>query len=207
MYPPSAEVYFADERYVDPINTQVRFTAFVYNAKNNSVSWQVINLDGGPGLGSIDHSGLYLAPQKNAIPHGHSELVIATAVSDPTRRAYAKVTLVGEGPEPEPVPKLEIYPQVAHLYYQGGAGFHNQYIDPSNKHQQYRSLLRNTASSDITWTTSGPGTINTDGFYTAPNDGFSPTTVNITAELTHDSSVKSDARIILLNYSWPGIET
>jgi len=207
VHPPSAEVYFADERYIDPINTQIRFTASVYNAINNNATWRVTNLDGGPGLGTIDHSGLYLAPQKGGIPLGHTELVIATAKSDPTRRAYAKVTLVGEGPEPEPVPKLEIYPQFAQLYYQDGSGNHNQYIDPSNKNQQYRSLLRNTTSSDITWGHIGAGTIDNNGLYTAPGSGggIPPTTVRITAQLTHDSSVKDEARIILLNYVWPGI--
>ncbi len=206
VYPPNAEVYFADERHIDPVNTQIRFTASVYNANNNNVNWQLTKLDGSPGLGSIDNSGLYLAPQKGVIPHGTTVLVIATVKSDPTRRAYAKITLIGEGPEPTPVAKLEIYPWLSHLYYQAGAGFHNHYMDHSNKHQQFRSLISNTTLSDITWnTTSGPGVINNNGFYTAPGNGFSSTTVDITAQLTHDNSVKCEARIILLNYFWPGI--
>jgi hypothetical protein len=204
LLPASTEVYFADERYIDPINTQIRFSAFVYNAKNNNVTWQVTDITGGPGAGTIDPSGLYLAPSKGSIPHGHTDIVLATAKTDPTRRAYAKVTLIGHGPEPLPTPKLEIYPQVAHVYYQGGYGLHNNYIDISNKHQQFRSLIRHTALTEISWSVTGPGSIN-DGYYNAPSSGSAPTTVKVHAQLTHDSSVKSEARIILLNYYWPGI--
>ena len=205
VQPAAAEVYFADERFVNPINTQIRFSAFVYNAKNNNVTWEVADLGGGPGAGTIDASGLYLAPDKGSLAHGHTDLVIATAKADPTRRAYAKVTLVGEGPEPLPVPRLEIYPPLAYVYYQGGSGQHNQYIDTSNKTQQYQTLIRHTDQTDVSWSVSGPGTISSDGFYTAPNSGTSPSIVHVHAQLTHDSSVSCAARIVLLNYHWPGI--
>ncbi len=205
VQPASAEVYFADERYVDAINTQVRFEATVYNAPNNSVTWQVTDISGGPGKGTIDPSGLYIAPPKDGVPHGHTDIIIATVKADPTRRAYAKVTLVGRGPEPEPVAKLEIYPQVAYLYYQDGAGVHNQYIDPSNKHQQFSTIIKNTSLTGVTWSVTGAGSINSDGFYTAPYSGFSPAFATVQVYLTLDSSIKAVARIILLNYSWPGI--
>lgn len=205
VQPASAEVYFADERYVDAINTQVRFEATVYNAPNNSVTWQVTDISGGSGAGTIDPSGLYIAPPKGGILHGHTDIIIATVNADPTRRAYAKVTLVGHGPEPEPVAKLEIYPQITYLYYQEGAGVHNQYIDPSNKHQQFSTIINNTSLTDVTWSITGVGSINSDGFYTAPNSGVSPTVVMVQAQLTLASSIKTMARIILLNYSWPGI--
>jgi len=204
VHPAAAEVYFADERYIDAINTQQRFTATVYNAPDNGVTWQVTDLAGGPGAGTIDPSGLYVAPLKGSIPHGHTDIIIATAKSDPTRRAYAKITLIGHGPEPQPIPKLEIYPQFAYLYYQDGAGVHNQYIDASNKHQQFRPLIKNTPLTDITWSITGVGSIS-DGFYTAPNSGSSPASVTVRAEMTLDSSINATARIILLNYFWPGI--
>lgn len=203
VQPAAAEVYFADERYVDAINTQQRFAASVYNAPDNGVIWQVTDVTGGPGAGTIDPSGRYLAPPKGSIPHGHTDLVIATAKADPTRRACAKVTLVGHGPEVAPAAKLEIYPQVAYLYYQDGA--HNRYIDASNKRQQFTTLMRNTTLTDVSWSVAGAGTIDAAGMYTAPSSGGAPAFVTVQAKLTLDNSVMDTARIILLNYSWPGI--
>ena len=204
--PENTEVYFADERYVDPINTQVRFDATVYNAPNNSVTWQVTDITGGPGAGSIDPTGLYTAPPKGSIPHGHTDIVMVTANADPTRRAYAKVTLVGFGPEPVPTPKLEIFPKVAHVYYQNGLGTHNNYIDDSNKGLQFRTIIKNSPSTSVTWSVIGSvGTIDAAGYYKAPPPGFSPSPIQIWAHLTHDPSITDKARIILLNYHWPGI--
>ena len=207
--PENTEVYFADERYVNPINTQVRFDATVYNAPNNSVIWQVSNSTGGPGAGSINPTGLYTAPPKGSIPHGHTDIVIATAKADPTRRAYSKVTLVGLGPEPPPQPKLEIYPQVAYIYYRGTDNtpqVYNRYIDFSNKMQQFRTIIKNTASTNVTWDMIGYGSINNDGVYLAPYEGPNGASATIKAHLTSDSSVKDEAKVILLNYYFIGLD-
>ena len=205
VVPENTEVYFADERYIDPINTQVRFDATVYNSpNNNSVNWQVTDISGGPGAGNIDPTGLYTAPPKGSITHGHTDIVIATAKADPTRRAYAKVTLVGFGPEALPLPKLEIYPKVAYLYYR--VDQHNNYIDTSNKLQQFTTIIQNTQNTNVSWSNSGDLiTIDDDGLYHAPDSGSSPTIVMVHSELTDDSSVNDDAKVILLNYNWPGI--
>jgi hypothetical protein len=205
VVPENTEVYFTDERFIDPINTQIRFDATVYNAQNNNVIWRVTDIAGGPGAGSIDPTGLYTAPPKGSLPHGHTEIVVATAKADPTRRAYAKVTLLGFGPEPDPEPKLKIFPQAAYLYFRAGAGGHNEYIDVSNKHQQFTTVITGSATTAVTWSIAGAGTISSDGLYSVPNNGASGTTVEVRAELSHDSSVKDKAKIILLNYDWPGI--
>ena len=205
VYPPSAEVYFADERYIDAINTQVRFQATVYNAPSNGVTWQVMNTSGGPGLGSIDPTGLYTAPAKGLIPSGHTDIVVVTARHDPTRHAIAKVTLIGHGPEPAPQATLEIFPKLSHVYYQNSSGTYNRYIDTSNKHQQFRSIIRHSNSDAITWSISGAGNINGAGFYRAPPPGPSPSQVEVQAQLTGDPTVTATARIILMNYHWPGI--
>ncbi len=205
VYPPSADVYFADERYVDAINTQIRFQATVYNAPSNGVTWQVMNSSGGPGAGNIDSTGLYTAPLKGVIPNGHTVIVVATAKHDPTRYAIAKVTLVGYGPEPLPQATLEIFPKLSHVYYQDSTYSQNHYIDTSNKHQQFRSLIRHSVSSAITWVPPSTGAISPGGFYSAPAPGTSPLPVDIHAYLTSDPSITATARIILLNYDWPGI--
>lgn len=204
VVPENTEVYFADERYIDPINTQVRFDATVYNASNNSVTWQVSDITGGPGAGSIEPTGLYTAPPKGSIPHGYTDIVVATAKADPTRRAFAKVTLVGFGPEPALIPKLEIFPKVAYLYYR--IYQHNNYIDTSNKMKQFTTIIKNTPYTNVSWSISGSmGTIDSDGLYRVPDSGGSPSVAAVHAELAHDSSVKDSAKVILLNYNWPGI--
>ena len=205
VYPPNADVYFADERYIDAINTQVRFHASVYNAPGNSVTWQVINASGGPGLGSIDPTGEYTAPVKGLIASGHTDIVVATVKHDPTRYAIAKVTLLGHGPEPVPQATLEIFPKLSHIYYQNGYGAHNQYIDTSNKHQQFRNIIKHSASTAVSWSVYGAGYIDAAGFYSAPATGPSPASVEVHAQLTHNPSITAAARIILLNYHWPGI--
>lgn len=205
--PENTEVYFADERYVDPINTQVRFDATVYNAPNNGVIWQVTDITGGPGAGTIDPTGLYIAPPKGSIPHGYTDVVIAIAKADPTRRAYSKVTLIGQGPEPLPEPKLEIYPQLAYIYYRGtNSAPYNRYIDWSNKIQQFRTIIKNTSSTNVTWDMTGFGTINNDGLYTAPYEGSNSATATIKAHLSSDSSVRDEAKVILLNYYFIGLD-
>lgn len=194
----AAEVYFADERYADPVNTQHRFQAIVYNAPSSGVEWQVSDINGGPGAGNIDTTGLYTAPPKGALAHGHTDIVIANATDDPTRRAYAMITLVGHGPEPPLQPELAIYPEVARLYYQSGA--HNAYIDVSNKMQQFRIAFRHTPLSNVIWS----GGIS-DGLYITPASGASHATITVQAHLAADSSVKAEAKVILLNYIWSGI--
>ena len=61
--PPRAEVHFADDWTANPAGTQTRFEATVYNS-NQGYLWEVRALDGSPGQGTIDISGLYRAPPK-----------------------------------------------------------------------------------------------------------------------------------------------
>ncbi len=206
VLPAAAEVFFADERYTNPWDTQIRFKAVVYNAPTSDVTWEVTDLGGGPGAGSIDTSGLYTAPPKGALTHGHTDIVVATAAADPMRRAYAFVTLVGLGPEPEPDPTLEIFPHTATLYYH--QGHDNQYIDTSNKSHRFRALLKYTPLTGVEWSING-GSWTPDGlyfFYQTPNSGSSPATATVRARLTGDSSVQDEVEITLLNYEWPGIK-
>src|ERR1700676_87332 len=98
--PATAEVCFQDERFAHPFNTMVQFQAYVYNAPSNRVTWQGLNPQGGAGAGTIDAGGLYVAPLKGVHPYSLTDLVVATSVDDPFRRALAHVAIVGLGPEP-----------------------------------------------------------------------------------------------------------
>ncbi len=211
VWPADAEVYFSDERYADPVNTQVRFDAVVYNAPTDRVTWEVRDLTGGPGAGHIDPSGLYTAPPKGTLPHGLTDVVIATSVDDPLRSARAHVSLIGRGPEPAPEPLIEVFPRQTYLYYQAGnAPDHNEFIDKSNKVQLFRAVLHNVGSAEeIEWLENGiPVWSSTVPWhlYTAPiMPDASLRVVTITARLKARPQIRDDAKVKLINYRWPGI--
>ena len=212
LAPPRAELYFHDERWIDPINTQLRFEATVFNS-DRGATWEVVAPSGGPGAGSIDATGLYQAPDKGTLASGATDIVVATARADPLRKAYAWVTLVGRGPLPAPEPTLEIWPKHATLYY--WTGDDNSYIDGSNKLRLFRAFPRHAPNPAVTWSVNaGMGTVVPSPAdtrwctYLAPNAGPSAgpgaaPVASITATLTANPAVTADARIVLLNYAWP----
>lgn len=209
VWPDKAEVYFRDERYSNPVNTQMRFDAVVYNARNNKVTWQVEGLNGMPAAGSIDETGLYQAPIKGGLYHGITERVVVSVVDDPLRSAYALVTLVGEGPAPAPEPRIDLLPSQANLYYK--IRHHNAYIDNSNKIQLFKATIRNNSSSQVNWYVNNTLVSGHTPWYLyqAPNEPNAatavPTIVKIRAEIAATPLVYDEAIVILDNYSWPGI--
>jgi len=211
VWPSEAEIYFRDERNVNPINTQVRFDAVVYNAPSSNVLWAVQSIIGGPGAGSIDPTGLYNAPPKGSLPHGLTDIVIATAADDPLRKAFAKVTLVGFGPEPPPEPRIDIFPKQVYLYYP--SGYHNSYIDASNTMQMFRTIIHKSTSTEVEWfrdTGSGYGLVGGPEpwyLYRVFGSGTTGTVVKIKARLKNNPGVEDEARVIQINYWWPGITT
>jgi hypothetical protein len=215
VWPSEAEVYFRDEQHVDPVNTQVRFDAVVYNAPSSGVTWKVQDVSGGPGKGSIDPTGLYVAPPKGSLPHGTTDIVVATAADEPLRKAFARVTLVGVGPEPLPDPILELYPKQAYAYYRFNrptSDDHNEYIDISNKLQLFRALIRNSDSDQVEWYVdmgsgygSPVGQLEPWYVYMVPSTGDSGWEVKIKAQLKDHPGVYDEAKVILINYKWPGI--
>ena len=198
VWPPRAEVRFANDATANPADMHLRFEATIYNS-DQGVLWEVRDPAGNPGKGSIDAAGLYRAPPKGAIPNGTTDIVIATAREDRMRRAYAWVTLVGVGPAQALV---EIRPKHATLYYRTGAN--NNFMDDSNKMRQFDAVVRN-GSGVIEWLVnnalSGTGTW---FLYQTPNNGGS-STITIRARLQADHSVFDDSKVHLLNYSWPGL--
>lgn len=210
--PASAEVYFRDERYVDPVNTQVRFEAVVYNAPSARVRWEVTDLAGHPGAGSIDPAGLYVAPPKGSLAHGTTDLVIATAVDDPFRRAVARVTLIGNGPETRPQPRIEIVPKVAHVYYDKNhtGDDHNEFMENSSKVRQFWARIKHSASRRVRWTFDGatPPDATDDPWYTyqaQAQPSGSDAIVEARVTLVDNPSVTDWGTLFLVNYRWPGI--
>jgi hypothetical protein len=203
--PGATEVYFGDERYSDPANTQARFTATVYNAPTGHVSWSVRNLAGGPGVGFIDQSGLYLAPPKGTLSHGTTDVILATSSDDPLRKAFAFVTLIGVGPEPLPTPSVDIFPKYAYLYYP--SDHQNKYIDTSNTMQMFRATLRKLRSASFVW--KEDGTMRQAGpeelFLYEVHGSGTQKTVKISVEVAGQSGVIATATVVILNYNWPPV--
>ena len=198
VYPPLAEVCFRDERYAQPENAVVQFQASVYNAPSSQVTWKVLDVHGGPGAGTVDPAGLYIAPLKGTLPFGLTDIVVATSVDDPFRQAYGRVAIVGLGPEPTPAPRVEVYPHRVYLYYPDGAD--NAYIDPSHNMQLFRALVHHANPALLTWAPGG--SVGPEFLYQLTGAGAEQT-IRVTATLP--GGVGDWATVTLLNYNWPGI--
>jgi len=200
--PPRAELYFGDERWTDLIDTQIRFEATVFNSELG-VHWQVYDAAGGPGAGTIDATGLYQAPAKGGVASGHTDVVVATSVEDPLRKAYAWITLIGEGPLQAPDPRIEIWPRRVNLYY--ATTNDNTYIDDSNKIQLFQATIWNSTIQTVTWQVhSGAGIIDANGLYRAPNSGADQQLVIVRGYI-NSTTLYDEAKVVLLNYVWPGL--
>lgn len=197
--PPRAEVCFQDERWVNPIHTQVRFEAAVYNS-TSGVTCEVRDLAGNPGAGSIDASGMYQAPPRGSLPSGSTDVVVATSAEDPLRKAFAWVTLLGE---PAPTPTIEIWPKSVHLYYPQGQ--QNEYIDESNTMQLFRATLRDSPTSEVDWLVDGVvqfGIVEPWFLYKVTGSGGTQV-VSVRARIKSQPTVYDDAKVVKINYTWP----
>ncbi|MBN2035140.1 MAG: hypothetical protein JW768_00225 [Chitinispirillaceae bacterium] len=211
VWPATAEVYFGDERYADPATTQVRFEAAVYNAPTSRVIWEVRDTNGNPGMGVIDHMGVYHAPAKGGLKSGTTEIVCATAAHDPLRKAFAYVIIVGRGPAPAPVPTMLVLPKSAMIYYPANvsSGVHNEYMGPSNTMQLFHAVITNTRDREVIWKFNNVE--QTDHCfpwirYTASGSG-NAAIVRIRAILKSNPLIWDEAELRIANYSWPGIKS
>jgi hypothetical protein len=202
--PASAIVCFKDERNSNPLDTMVQFHAFVYNAPSNRVTWRVSDANGGPGQGTIDAGGLYVAPLKGGHPYSMTEVVQATSVDDPFRRAFARVVVEGLGPAPKPVPLIDVVPHRVCLYHPQGA--RNSFIDTSNTMQLFRALVRDADAAQVQWTVDGGAVIATGPEFLYKLSGSGPVqTVKVSARIPGSPLVAASASVSVLNYDWPGI--
>lgn len=207
--PPRAELYFGDERWTDPINTQIRFEATVFNS-GLGVHWQVYDATGGAGAGTIDATGLYQAPAKDGLKGGHTEVVVATSIENPLRKAYAWITLIGEGPLPVPQPRIEIWPKRVNLYYLGTHD--NAYIDDSNKLQLFQASIWNSNDKMVEWLVNGvlqaaqPLVVPQGFLYEAPYSGTDKQPMTVLGRIASNHGVYDESQVVLLNYVWPGLQ-
>ena len=201
--PPRAELTFRDERAANPAESRVRFEATVLNACSTEVRWEVLDPGGGPGAGSIDQTGLYTAPDFALGLDGHTDVVVATLVEDPLRKAFAWVTLVGKGPWPVPAARIEVTPKMTYLYYP--SGHDNAYIDPSNTMQLFQARIRDSDQTQVDWRVDGvlQGS-HADTFLYRLNGSGAAKSVTIEARI-HGEAAADTARVMQINYDWPGL--
>ena len=207
IWPAQAEVHFRDDRGVNPVNTQVRFEAAVYNGRSAAVRWEVLSPAGLPGAGTIDETGRYLAPPKGALVSGVTDVVVATPVENPLRRAYAWITLVGVGPAAPPEPRIAILPKTAFLYYPANASGadRNEFIDISHTMQMFRATVRN-ANAAVEWLVNGVVRANpapADQFFYQVTGSGTTSTVVVAARLAGQPGVIDEAKVVQINYRWP----
>jgi hypothetical protein len=207
VWPSQAEVWFRDDRAVNPVNTQIRFEAAVYNGRSEGVRWQVLNPSGLAGAGAIDETGLYLAPVKGALQSGHTDVVVATSIENPLRKAFAWVTLLGVGPAAQPIAEIAVRPRSVYLYYpqNGAAGDRNEFIDVSNTMQMFRASLRNSSAA-VEWLVNGVVTANpgpSNSFLYRVTGSGGTAVVVIGARLAGQPAVIDEAKVVQINYRWP----
>jgi RHS repeat-associated protein len=152
-----------------------QFAAAVANNANLSgaVTWSI-----NPAVGSISGSGLYTGPA--TISTTQTVTVTATSVADPGRTGSATVTLS---------------PPVAVSIAAGSA------MSPSQM-QQFVATVSNADDTSVTWSmVSGPGAINTAGWYTSPISVSGPVSATVKATSTADPTKSAMATITVNPWS------
>lgn len=156
------------------------FNATVQNSPDQSVTWSVNDVLGGNGtVGWIDSVGFYTAPQ--TVPAPPTVTVSARSVSTPAVSGSAAVTITAPA-----VPiSVSVTPASASVRIR--------------QRFQFSSTVQGTTNQAVTWSVSGPGTINSSGLYTAPKNlppGGSSTAV-VKAVSVADPSKSSSATVYL----------
>ncbi len=136
-----------------------QFTATVTGAANTAVTWSAV------GPGTISATGLYTAPATLHTPD--TVTVTATSQADNTKSASATVNI--------PAVTLSLSPEISRLVL--GAT------------QQFAANVTNATNAGVTWTLTGPGTLNNSGLYTAPSTLDAQTMATVTARSQADSDV------------------
>jgi len=184
--PPSITVNLAPTIGTVLLGETLSFTATVANATDTSVSWSVNGVIGGTSqAGTISADGLYTAPLD--LPSGGTVQVTATSHADSAKSATASVSIASDI-------SVSISPNVASV--ELGA---KQAIQASVRSQC-------TPDSSLRWSLTGAacpsacGSIDANGYYTAPQILPAATSVNVTATSVADPSKQASAGMIITSH-------
>lgn len=159
-----------------PGDAEQQFTATILNPNNRGVTW---TLSGsgctGAACGTLGNTGgnnnqgwtvTYTAPL--TVPNPATVTVTATSIDDTTKSDTATIAITA------PVVTVSVTPATPTVIL--GAT------------QQFTATVRGTTNKAVTWSTAGPGTINSSGLYSAPSTLTTPATATVTATSQADTT-------------------
>ena len=162
-----------------------QITATILNPHNTGVTW---TLSGsgctGSACGTLGNYGgnnnqgwtaTYTAPL--TVPNPATVSVKATSRDDATKSDTATITITA------PVVTVSVTPATPTAIL--------------GSTQQFSTTVRGTTNTAVTWSTPGPGTINSSGLYTAPDTLTTPKTVTVTATSQADTTKSGSATITI----------
>jgi len=159
------------------------FTATVSGTSNTAVAWSLTGAGcSGSSCGTLStslSSAVYQAPI--VAPSPATVKVMATSMADPSKSAWADVTIV-------PVVVVSVTPATTSVV--------------TGATQQLNASVVGTANTGVTWAVQGAGcsaaacgTIDSNGLYTAPPSVPSPANVTVTATSLADASKTGSASV------------
>lgn len=179
-------------------NTSQSFVSVVGGSTNTAVTWTLTCPTGvtAPACGTINANGLYTAPAtvptvttNGTVTITPTATITATAQADSTKTATATVTIISGI-------RITITPTAATVGTGETFPFTATVVNPGCN----QSIVGNHCL-EVTWTlstTSGVGSIDANGLYTAPATAPSPSTVAITATSVSDTSITAIATVTVV---------
>ena len=168
-----------------PGDADQQFTATILNPNNRGVTWTLSGSGcNGSACGALGNTGgnnnqgwtvTYTAPL--TVPNPATVTVTATSIDDTTKSDTATITITA------PVVTVSVTPATPTVIL--GAT------------QQFTATVRGTTNKAVTWSTGGPGTINSSGLYATPATLNTPKTVTVTATSQADTTKSSSATITI----------
>jgi hypothetical protein len=181
--PPSIVVTVTPKNGSVLLGNQLSFSATVMNTTDMSVAWNVNGIPGGSAsAGTINPAGVYTAPAD--LPSPATVQVTATSHADPTKSDTATAAITSDI-------TLALAPSSASV--ELGATKSFQASESSSGHPD--PAVRWTLSGAAC--TSGCGTVDSNGNYTAPRILPSPASATLTAQSVADPSKQVSAAVAI----------
>ena len=181
--PPSIEVAVKPANGSLVLRGQVTFTATVTNTTDTAVSWSVNGVPGGNAtLGTIKSTGVYTAPAD--LPSLATVQITATSHADSTKSGTGNLAITSDI-------TLSLTPNSASVELGGAQAFQATVTSSGHPDTAIRWSLSGAAC------TSGCGTVDANGRYTAPQTLPSPANTSLTAQSVADSSKQISAAVTI----------
>ena len=163
------------------------FTAAVSNSANTNVQWSVNGIAGGnASVGTVDATGLYLAPR--LLPEPTLVTVRATSAADPSKSAAATVAVNSDI-------AISVSPQTVPVELGASRAFTAAVTSSGDPDRSVRWLISGAGCAGASC-----GLIDAGGTYTAPQIMTVPPSVGVTAVSVADPSKSAAAAITITSF-------